>query len=62
MGVFSSWETLAVKLRRVDSITAREEAMELKAAASMAISSSPSTGTRMENSPLEKLWVAASIS
>ena len=35
---------------------------ELKAEASMATSSSPSAGTRTEKSPLEKLWVAASIS
>ena len=61
IGVFNSWLTLAVKLRRTDSVSASSVAMLLKAEASRPISSSPSTGTRTEKSPLAKARVAAAI-
>ena len=50
------------KLRRVDSIAPREEAMLLKAMPRRSISVYPSTGMRMVKSPLIKLWVASTIS
>ena len=46
MGVFSSWDTLATKLRRIPSTEERDTAMAFKAVASSATSSLPRTGMR----------------
>ncbi len=62
MGVFSSWETFAIKLRRIPSEFVREFAILLKDTASCPISSSLETGTRTEKSPAPKLLAAADIS
>ena len=62
MGVFSSWETLAMKLRRVPSEEDSEAAMLLNATASSPISSSLVTGTRREKSPDPKHRAASAIS
>ena len=61
MGVFSSWETLAIKLRRVPSELEREFAMLLKERASCPSSSALVTGTRTEKSPPPKVRAAALI-
>jgi len=61
IGVLSSWDTLATKLRRIPSTDERETAMLLSAAASSATSSLPSTGTRTLKSPSPKARVAAAI-
>ena len=61
IGVFSSWLTLAIKLRLAHSLSAREVAMALNATASSLISSSPLSSTRTEKSPSPKLWAASAI-
>ena len=60
-GVRSSWDTLAIKLRRVPSELDRELAMLLKDKASWPNSSALVTGTRTEKSPPPKLRAAADI-
>ena len=61
MGVFSSWETLAIKLRRIPSEFVSEFAMLLKERASCPNSSVLVTGTRTEKSPAPKDRAAADI-
>ena len=52
MGVFSSWDTLAIKSRRWRSVSCRESAMALKDAASSLISlQSPVSCIRTSKSP-----------
>ena len=62
MGVLSSWETLATKLRRTDSVIASEEAMLLSDMASWPISSFSVTGIFWLKSPLPKRWAQTAIS
>ena len=54
MGVLRSWETLAMKEARICSFLSSESAMLLKAMASSAISSSPTTRTRTSKCPCPK--------
>ncbi len=61
MGVLSSCDTLAMKLRRAFSPEARESAMLLKAAASWPISSWLETATRTEKFPSPKARAAAAM-
>ena len=61
MGVFSSWDTLAIKLLRIPSELVSEFAMLLKDRASCPSSSVLVTGTRTEKSPAPKLRAAADI-
>ena len=61
IGVFSSWETLATKLRFMLSLLESESAMLLNESASWPISSLEVTGTRTEKSPSPKLFAAADI-
>ncbi len=63
IGVFSSWDTLAIKFRRSSSAFSRESAMALKERVSSPISSSrPSSSTRIEKSPRANRWAAKAIS